>query len=306
MYLKVKETKSAIVFAGVLYKKHVVIFLSWFHSVIHNVTVLRSTRRVKWDVSNATPIQTRLDAQRKRRRDRRSKLCDIHAVDLPGEPEIGLDDVGVEVEEVLRDAAETRVVAVEASDEGRGLAVVVELVVHAAHGEDGALVLGQRVAELHARAILHDEAGLDDAAVGDGCDGKDLRRPWVDMRRVHSTGVHEAHGEGDAQVGEDGKFGAVGEDALAALADEGAAVGRLRVGVRVEVVLVVGGALGLDEREAADRRAGQLEGIYQVFRRGWVEGRGRCVALASYQRDGGDCESSESKEKRLTQHFGWY
>ena len=55
----------------------------------------------------------------------------------------------------------------------------------AAHREDGALVLGQRVADLGGEPVFEDEACLDVGPLGNG---KDLRRARVHVGSIHAAG----------------------------------------------------------------------------------------------------------------------
>ena len=100
-----------------------------------------------------------LDALGERGGDVLAELLEVVGVDLLGEAEGGVDDLGVEVDdEVLSDRGRTGVLGVEAGDGDRGLAVQVLLEVDAALGEDGALVLGQGGVELRGEAVLEYEA----------------------------------------------------------------------------------------------------------------------------------------------------
>ena len=64
------------------------------------------------------------------------------------EPQISIDNVRVQQEEVLPDSAKARVLVAERSNEDRGLTVVVELEMDASLGKNGALVLRKSRAHL--------------------------------------------------------------------------------------------------------------------------------------------------------------
>jgi hypothetical protein len=135
-----------------------------------------------------------------------AELLDVLAIEGAGEAEGGVDDVLVEAEEVLGDLAGTGVGLVEGRDEGGRLAVVVDLVVDGADGEDGALELLQRRRNLHGEAVLEDEAGIDGALD----DSEELSGARVGVRGVDAAGSEEGDGRGDIEIGQDGEVGDVG------------------------------------------------------------------------------------------------
>jgi len=111
-------------------------------------------------VLNPTPHQTLLRSQRKGRRDRRLERCEVIPIDLRREAERGVEDRGIDAEEVLRDRARARILIAQARDEDGRLAVIVELEVNASLREDCALELGEGGVLLDGEAVLEDEASL--------------------------------------------------------------------------------------------------------------------------------------------------
>ncbi len=93
-------------------------------------------------------------------RKRSLKLIDILAVKLHRSAEGGVDDAGIESEEVLRNLRGARVLVVEGGNERGWLAGRVELVVNAAHGENGALIFLDIARDLGGEAILQNEPSL--------------------------------------------------------------------------------------------------------------------------------------------------
>ena len=177
---------------------------------------------------NTASRQTLLRAQRERSRDGALERRKVIRVDLGGEAERGIKDGRVEREEVLRDGARARVLGAKSADEDGGRAVVVELEVDAALGEDGALEGGEGSVLLHGEAVLEDEARLDVVARGED---EELGRARVGVGRVEAAGVHEADGGAEARADEGGEVAAVREVDLAAEAGLDARVGG---GVEVE------------------------------------------------------------------------
>lgn len=99
--------------------------------------------------------QALLDTLGKRGRDVLSELSEVVGIDLLGEPESGINDLRVKVDdEVLGDGAGTGVLRVEAGDGDRRLAVKVLLEVNAALGKDGTLVLSEGGIELRGKAVF--------------------------------------------------------------------------------------------------------------------------------------------------------
>lgn len=233
-------------------------------------------------ICDPTPRQALPRPPRKRRRNRPRKLRDITRIDLRRKAQIGLQDLRIQPEEVLRDAAEPRIPAVEAGDEDGGLAAVVELVVDAAHREHGALVPGQRVGDRGGEAVFEDEARFDVGALGDG---EDLRGARVHVRGVHAAGLEEADGGGEVEADEGGEFLAGGEVALAAGAFV-AAHGDVRVGGGVEVEFEVAGALAPEDGVAVHGCGGEFELVEQGLGDGGVGVGGGGGVLACRERDG--------------------
>jgi hypothetical protein len=82
---------------------------------------------------------------------------------LRREPERSINNIGVQRKQRLRDLVGTRVLAVQGSDEGRVVAVVVELVVHGALREDSAFEFVERACDFGVGAgrdevVFEDEA----------------------------------------------------------------------------------------------------------------------------------------------------
>ena len=198
-----------------------------------------------------TPAQTLLRAERKRRRNRSLERREVVRVDLRREAERRVHDRGVEGEEVLRDGARAGVLGAEPADEDGRRAVVVELEVDAALGEDGALEGGQGRVLLHRKAVFEDEAGLD---VGAGREDEELGRARVDVWSIQPARVHEADGGTEAGPDERGKVRAVREVDLAAEAGFDA-----RVGGGVEVEFQVCGVRGGEEGVLFDFGRGGFE-----------------------------------------------
>ena len=217
-------------------------------------------------VLDTAPDQTFLRTQRKRRRNRSLECRKVAAVDLGGEPERRIDDRGVNGEEVLRNRARAGVLAAQARDEDGRLAVVVELEVDAALGEDGPLELAERRVLLHGEGVFEHEARLD---VGALRQDEEFGRARVDVWRVESTRVHEANGGGEAGANHGGKVGAVREVDLAAGAGFDA-------GVRgwVEVEFEVGRVHGGEEGVFLHFGRGELDAGDEVLRDGRVGCRG--------------------------------
>lgn len=91
-----------------------------------------------------TPLRTLIMRPHKIRRQHTPELRNIPPINLPRLAERNIHHPLILKEEVLRNLARAWVGGVERGDEGGGRAVVVELVVDGAHGEDGALEGVQR------------------------------------------------------------------------------------------------------------------------------------------------------------------
>lgn len=115
-----------------------------------------------------------------------------------GESEGSVDDRAIQHEEVGRDIAASGVITTEGSDEYGGLAGGVLLVVDAALGEDGALVLADDGLDLGVEAVLEDEPGVEDTLE---CD-EDLAGAGMGMGDVETAGLDHGDGRGDAETGE--------------------------------------------------------------------------------------------------------
>ena len=130
-------------------------------SPLHN-----PTNQTKKSILNAATIQALHRTISKRLGNALRKLPDIGVIEEIREAEIGVDDVRVQEEEVLANRAEARILVAEGGDEDGRVAVVVELVVDAPLGQDGALVLREGGAHLGLQTVLEEEAGLDVGARG--------------------------------------------------------------------------------------------------------------------------------------------
>ena len=111
-------------------------------------------------VLNPAPHQTLLRPQRKGRRDCCLERREVIPINLRWEAERGVEDRGIDAEEVLRDRAHARILIAQARDEDGRIAVVVELEVNASLGEDCSLELGEGGVLLDSEAVLEDKAGL--------------------------------------------------------------------------------------------------------------------------------------------------
>lgn len=134
------------------------------------------------------------------------KLLDIAPINRLREPQRRIHHIGIQPKEVLRNLRSTRVLAVERRHEGSGLAPVVDLVVDATLGEDGAfeLVEGACYLGVFARGdepIFEDVSEVDFAVD----DGEEFGGAGVHVRGVDTAGVEEAEGGADAETGEDGE-----------------------------------------------------------------------------------------------------
>jgi hypothetical protein len=114
----------------------------------------------------------------------------------------GGDNVGLEVEEVLGDLANTGVGVGEGGDEGGGSAVGVVLLVDGTLGEDGHLE-GVHGVATGSDGVLLDEVG-DEAALDDNVE---LSTTGVDVGSVHAARLNEGDSHGDA-VADEGREGA--------------------------------------------------------------------------------------------------
>lgn len=223
---------------------------------------------------NPTSDQALLGTEGERRRDRGLEGGEVVLVDLGGEAERRVDDGGVDGEEVLGDLARAGVLVAEARDEGRVVAVVVELEVDAALGEDGALEGRERRVLLHREAVLEDQARLDVVARHER---EKLAGPRVDVRCVEATRIHEADCRREVLADDAGEVGAVGEVDLTAHAGYDG-----RVGGGVEVEFEVRRVFGGEEAESEDFGRGRLEfgdefGGDRSVGCGSRDGRGACA-----------------------------
>ena len=127
----------------------------------------------------------------------------------------------------MHDGARAGIFVAQGRDEDRRFAVVVELEVDGALGEDGTLELGEGRVLLHGEAVLEDEAGLD---VGPVCQDEELGGTGVDVGRVQAASVQEADCGGDAGANERGEGVRLGENDFAASAGLDT-----RIGAKVEI-----------------------------------------------------------------------
>ena len=225
----------------------------------------------------------------------------------------------INVEEILCDAAQSWILVAESCHEYSGLAVVVELEMDAALGQDGALELVQGRAHLRGQAVLEDKSRPDIASLDDG---EEFGGAVVDMRGVHAAGVQEPGRHCQAKINEGGKGLAVGEITLAPFPRADATAW---VGGDVEVELQVFRTSVLEDGESVDVRGRQLYLADQILvgrrvhpdrLRRRVEGGGRvscsrasraCGRRVCTGQDGG-CDSSRDAEggiEKIDKHFLW-
>lgn len=135
-----------------------------------------------------------------------AELLNVLPIDGLGKAERGVDDVGVETKEVLRNLRCAGIFAVEGSYEGGGLTLVVDLVVDAALGEHGALEFGERAGDFGVLTSRH-QAVLENVAKIDLAfdDGEKFGGAGMDMGCVDATSVKEAKRGGNSQTSEDGE-----------------------------------------------------------------------------------------------------
>lgn len=232
-------------------------------------------RRKRLVLGDVAPLEALIDAESKVGRDLAPELLDVGAVQALGEAEGGVNDVGIETEEVLGDLGSASILRVQGSDEGGRMALGVDLVVDAAHRENGALKLGEVAGDLVVcRNLGVDEAVLEDETEVDLTidESEELGGAGMDVRGVHTAGIEEADSGGDAEVGEDGEVLDVG--------GSGAATGTGSTGsVEVEDGELGGLLLGLDLAVIADKELleavnGRRGGLELDDELGIVDGRG--------------------------------
>ena len=181
-----------------------------------------------------------------------AKGVDIRAIHRLSER--GLDDIGAETNQLIKDLSGAEILTVESSHERGGRAVGVELRMHAPQIKGRHLISVDLVGDDPPLARL----GIQDAVLGQhlrhqAALGDDLE---LDGARVHvwgveAAGVQEADGHADAGADEGGEGLAVGRDEVAALA---ALAFETWVG-EVEDEVGVGGEQG----EAVDGGVGEEE-----------------------------------------------
>ena len=136
-----------------------------------------------------------------------AELLNVLAIDLLGKAKSSIDDVGVESKEALSDLVGTRVLGVESSNKGSLLAVVIELEMDRSLWEYSSLELVQSAGNLGVlsssdKPVLKDITELE---VGAFYKCEKLGSPWVNMRSVDATGLHEAKSSADAKSSKDGE-----------------------------------------------------------------------------------------------------
>jgi len=141
-------------------------------------------------VLDVAPLETAFNALHEWWWDSALELRKVVGINLFGETESGINNGRVQCEEVLRNAAGSRVLGVESADADLRRAFEVLLEVDAALREDGALELCQGGVELGSQAVLEHEASLD---VPVGGDGEEFRGARVDVGSVQATRVEEEH-----------------------------------------------------------------------------------------------------------------
>ena len=155
---------------------------------------------------NVAFLQARINAERNVGRDLLAESIDILSIKRLRETEGSINNICIQAEKVLGNLAGTRIVRVERSDEGGGLAVGVNLVVDGTHWEDGALELGEFSGDFGVLAGFY-EAVFQDVAEFDGAldDGEEFGGARVHVWGVHAAGVEEAERSGDTETGENGE-----------------------------------------------------------------------------------------------------
>ena len=136
-----------------------------------------------------------------------AELVNVGTINGLGEAQGSIDNTRVESKEVLRNLAGTGVLGVERGNENRLVAVVVELEVDGALGEDGAFELVEVAGDFRVLAGL-DEPVLEHVAELEVLafdERQELGGAWVHVGRVDAAGVEETDSSADAEVGPDGE-----------------------------------------------------------------------------------------------------
>lgn len=136
-----------------------------------------------------------------------AELVNVGTINGLGEAQGSIDNTRVESKEVLRNLAGTGVLGVERGNENRLVAVVVELEVDGALGEDGAFELVEVAGDFRVLAGL-DEPVLEHVAELEVLafdERQELGGAWVHVGRVDAAGVEETDSSADAEVGQDGE-----------------------------------------------------------------------------------------------------
>lgn len=139
----------------------------------------------------STLLQANIHILRQIGRDHLPELFEIILVDFPGQraPKSSIQHLGVEREEALGSLIGPGIMMVQGGDEARLVAVVVELEVDTALGEDGAFESGKhafdgRVVGRRYKPVLENVA---EAQVGAGDEGQEFAGPWVDVGCVDAS-----------------------------------------------------------------------------------------------------------------------
>jgi len=138
-------------------------------------------------------LQAVINVLRNVGRNHLAKLLDVLAIDRLRETEGGIHDASIQIEEGLGHLRGSGVLMVERGDKGSGLARRVDLIMHAAHREDGALELFERSRNLRVLTSLHKPV-LKDVAKVDGAvnDGKELGGTGMYVRSIDTASIEEA------------------------------------------------------------------------------------------------------------------
>lgn len=136
-----------------------------------------------------------------------AELLNVGSVDGLGKAKRGLDNFGIESEEVLGNLAGTGILGVQGSDESSIFAVVVELEVDGALRENGAFELVEVAGDFRVVAGL-DEAVLKHIAeleVVAFDQSEELGGAGVYVRSVDAARPEETNSGANAEVGKNGK-----------------------------------------------------------------------------------------------------
>jgi len=247
---------------------------------------------------NVALLQALINAQRNVGRNIRPEGLDILAIQALRESERGAHNVLVQAKEVGSNGRGARVLAVQASNKGGRHAVLIDLVVDGAHGEDGALEFVKGAGDLGLVARLH-EAVFENVAEGHFAldDGEEFGGARVDVGAVHAAGFDEADRGRDTKAREDGKRLDISRLRGSALS----ASIRLRVievedgeGLELLSVKQLLALVGEQALEALDGRGSREQLLDQlgVVGRRWRRRRGRrrargCCDFRHYGRRGG-------------------